>query len=42
MIRQNQSRHVAFARFDMPYRPIPAGEKCDLAHDLRDNPHPRP
>ena len=35
MIRQNQSRHVAFARFDMPYRPIPAGEKCDLAQDLR-------
>jgi hypothetical protein len=24
MIRQNQSRQVAFARFDMPYRPVPA------------------
>jgi hypothetical protein len=27
MIRQNQSRHVAFARFEMPYRPIPYGEQ---------------
>jgi len=27
MIRQNQSRHVAFARFEMPYRPIPSGEQ---------------
>ena len=31
MIRQNQSRHVAFARFDMPYRPIPAGERSGVA-----------
>jgi len=27
MMRQNQARHVAFARFEMPYRPIPAGEQ---------------
>jgi hypothetical protein len=27
MMRHNQSRHVAFARFEMPYRPIPAGEQ---------------
>jgi hypothetical protein len=27
MMRQNQSKHIAFARFHMPYRPIPAGEQ---------------
>ena len=27
MMRQNQARHVAFARFQMPYRPIPYGEQ---------------
>jgi hypothetical protein len=26
MIRQNQSHHIAYARFQMPYRPIPSSE----------------
>jgi hypothetical protein len=26
-MRQNQSRQIAYARFYMPYRPIPAGEQ---------------
>jgi hypothetical protein len=27
MIRQNQSHHIAYARFRMPYRPMPSGDQ---------------
>jgi hypothetical protein len=32
MMRQNQSRRIAYARFEMPYRPVPAPSQ--RVHDI--------